>query len=182
MASGNYSFIHSSYGQYSIGSGVTANYSAILGGYNNHIISGGTYSAIFAGSGHTLNHTRSIILGGYDITSDNDDTVFTPTLYNTGSRKNISTKTTGYTLTQFDEIIRIDGTSNNVDIILPLIASTNDGQVYTLKSKDVTNTCRVLTNISDTFEDGSTGYTYSSEDELIEIIADLDNNEWVRID
>jgi len=63
---------------------ITANtysvyYSSILAGQNNNMtpLSGHLRnSAILGGSGHTLNHSRSVILGGGDITSDAEDTVY----------------------------------------------------------------------------------------------------------
>lgn len=142
--------------------------SAIIGGINNTIL---------------VDHDNSVILGGNGLTSDNDNTIYTATLKTKGERIAISTATViSYSVSQFDEIIRLDASSNTVTLTLPLIDTSNDGQVYTLKTKDISNTCEVNTNVADSFEDATTTYTFSMVDELIQIVADLSSNQWVRID
>lgn len=101
--------------------------------------------------------------------------------YMLAGRKNISTKTANYTLLATDNVVRMDATTNPVQILLPQITAALDGKIYTLKTKDITNTCTVSTNVADSFEDGTTTYTITMINEVIQVIADLESNDWVRI-
>jgi hypothetical protein len=59
-------------------SGVTGNYSAILGGSDHSIIS--IAGAILGGSNNKVLHDRSVIIGGYNMTTTAVDRVYVPNL------------------------------------------------------------------------------------------------------
>ena len=57
-----------------------ANWSATMGGINQSVAAGANRSAIIAGFNHNMNHLDSVILGGSNITTDSNNTVFVPSL------------------------------------------------------------------------------------------------------
>jgi len=157
-------------GDYSIANGSenvsSAIYSSVIGGSNNTILTG---------------HINSAIIGGNQITSDNSNTTYTQTLKTKGTRKVIKTIDADYTLTQFDEVLRITS-SDDVDVTLPLLNSENNGQVYyikTIKGKYTLANIRLLVNSADAFDDDTTIYTFTSMNEVIEVVGDSDSNQWV---
>jgi len=84
----------------------------------------------------------------------------------------LATKTSDYTVTDDDEYILADGSSNTVTITLPT-ASGITGRVYTIKCIDDTNTVTIDGDGSETI-DGDTTVTLSKDDAL-KIISDGSN-------
>ena len=104
IASGSYSFNHS-YHNNTVNqlSGASGDYSAILGGVNQEILSGANYSAIICGLSNKVapSVVRSVVLGGQNITATTSDYVYVPSL---------NIKTIGSSA--FVNDIRIDGNGN----------------------------------------------------------------------
>lgn len=71
----SFNFSHRTSNSPSVSGISSSNYSAILGGTNNSILKSDS-SAILGGINNVVQHPRSIILGGSDITSDATDTVY----------------------------------------------------------------------------------------------------------
>jgi len=99
-----------------------------------------------------------------------------------GRRKELSTKINDYIVTKSDERILLNGLSNTVTITLPTIDSSNHGQVYWFKAKDITNTLTINTDGTDLIDEtGINNFVFTTLNEKIELQADNDNSEWIII-
>jgi len=192
IASGNTSFDHSYHAPSNSVSGATGDYSAILAGQNNHISINGISSAILAGTGNTILHARSIILGAYDMATDEVDTVYVRNLSVTGNMK-LSTLlvTSDIQLTPYNHTIVIKANSSSVVCELPLItsASTNyefdivcinaDNSVYVGGFKEEKLRIVSITNTTgNTFRYNFSGITLTgvTSGETAKITGCTDNN------
>jgi hypothetical protein len=61
------------------------NYRMIMG-HDHQSAAVASYGGIFAGTNNTLSHNRSVIIGGQDIITQADDTVYVPNLHVSGSQ------------------------------------------------------------------------------------------------
>ena len=97
------------------------------------------------------------------------------------SFKNVYTITNSSVLNNTNDVVRLDSSSNSISISLPQITTNNDGKIFYIKTKNYVNSVDVNCNSGDTFDDGTTTYSFSATNELITIVADLDSNQWVRL-
>jgi hypothetical protein len=112
--------------------GAAADYSAILGGYNNEIQSTATYSAIIGGRAQITGGTGSVALGLNNRTGLNQAyTSYIETLkYYGGFQRNVKTTIidSNYNALYSDEIIPVDSSGGTFTITLP--ASPVNGQYF----------------------------------------------------
>jgi len=167
-AAGKTSFIH--YNQtISATTGAYGDYSAILGGNNHNIGTGGTSSGIFAGSGNTINDDvlRSVVLGGYDITGITNDTVYVPNL-----SINV-TPTNDDALTQILSRDSSDGTIKYRDVDSIISAATSADTYVTGFTYDDANTFTISDNSGSTFSSTINTVTGLTSTGDVEVIGNL---------
>ena len=107
-----------------------SSYSSVSGSGNT--LDNSFSSAIIASTDSTMNAQRSAIIGGTNITASNNDTVYVPTLNNSGGRiKNNTDISNDYLATYTDYIISVDTTSTSITVTLP--SGVTDGTTYVVK-------------------------------------------------
>lgn len=134
----------------------------------------GAAGAMIIGNTNYINKVRGLY-GWFDSIASGagDKGPNFPQGYRIGGTQTVTA--TSDTLTKTDTIVLIDSSSNAVTINLPAAAGDGiSGKVYVIKAIDVSNTCTVDGNASETI-DGSTTYVFSAQYEAISIICDGSN-------
>ena len=146
IASGDTSFIHFKQTSASGYIGAYGDQSAILGGNDHNIGTGGTSSGIFAGSGNTISNDvlRSVVLGGSNITGTTNDTVYVPKL-------NINLINNDNSLTQILSRDSSDGTIKYRDVSSIIGAASADTYVTGGTYSDSTDIITFTNNSGGTF-------------------------------
>jgi hypothetical protein len=126
--------------------------------------------------------TDSLIVGEFNATKASQWLQVNGNLKTYGRQKNTETKTTlSINLTNINEVLFFDSSSNNVTMILPSITSSNHGKQYIFKVLDATNTCTISTDGSDTLDEAAaTTETLALNDKRI-YIADNNSSKWIRL-